>query len=273
MSGSGNDFVFADGRATPLSFWTADRIREVCNRQTGVGGDGFSLLEPGSHPGAIRFHYFNRDGLRAEMCGNASLCAARLALWTEMAGDRLSLETDYGVVAAQSLQGPGELAEISLPALSGLAPVAAIIPVPGESAAHFVQVGVPHLVVPVEDLKAADVVGRGRVLRFDPSLGPGGANVNFVGRVGGEWALRTYERGVEDETLACGTGSVATAATLVHTGRATFPVELRTRSGCVLTVSGLPIPGGVGGGARGGAFGDIRLRGQGRLVYRAILGQ
>ena len=95
MTGSGNDFVFVDGRVAPVDTWTPERIRWACSRQTGVGGDGLAVLEPGADCESVRLHYFNSDGLRAALCGNASLCAARLAGWLELAPNgAVLLETD-----------------------------------------------------------------------------------------------------------------------------------------------------------------------------------
>src|SRR4029079_16154505 len=144
MSGSGNDFVFLDGRTTPLAFVTPERIREICDRRTGVGGDGLCLLEPGERSDTVRLHYFNRDGLRAEMCGNASLCAARLASWVEVGTpDGVILHTDAGFIPARRLDGPGERAEIAIGEVRGIIP-APIERLPGELSAHFLRVGVPH---------------------------------------------------------------------------------------------------------------------------------
>jgi diaminopimelate epimerase len=126
-------------------------------------------------------------------------------------------------------------------------------------------VGVPHLVVLVDrNLSDIDVAGRGRALRQHPALRPDGANVSFVAPAADAWAFRTYERGVEAETLACGTGSVAIATVLSEAGLARLPVTLKTASGCTLSVSGSPIP--------GSGIDDVRLVGEGRLVFRAILG-
>lgn len=259
MTGSGNDFVFVDGRVAPLDTWTPERIRWVCARQTGVGGDGLVVLEPSSSRHAVRLHYFNSDGARAALCGNASLCAARLSGWLELAepGD-LTLETDAGPVRSRSLAVPGEMAEIELPAVSGIG-TPKIDLKSYEKWARFVSVGVPHLVLLVgRGLGEIDVAGRGRELRSHPALGPDGANVSFVAAGSAGWSFRTYERGVEAETLACGTGSVAVASVLVDAGLTKFPVDLRTASGCTLTVSR---------GRHG-----VRLAGEGRLVFRAILG-
>jgi diaminopimelate epimerase len=265
MTGSGNDFVFVDGRVAPLETWTPERIRWVCSRQTGVGGDGLVVLEPAANRQTVRLHYFNSDGARAALCGNASLCAARLSGWLELAPPgEFVLHTDAGPVRSRSLDGPGELAEIELPAVSGIGNPKIELK-SHEKWARSITVGVPHLVVLVEGhLADLDVAGRGRELRNHPALGPEGANVSFVASGSNGWSFRTYERGVEAETLACGTGSVAVASALVEAGLTQFPVELRTASGCTLTVS-----------ARQGPQDNpesVRLTGEGRLVFRAILG-
>ncbi|MGH7602691.1 MAG: diaminopimelate epimerase, partial [Gemmatimonadaceae bacterium] len=151
MTGSGNDFVFVDGRSTPLVFWTPERIRAVCARQTGVGGDGLCIVEPSSVPGGVRLHYFNRDGRRAELCGNASLCAARLSSWIELgSSEGVILETDAGLIPARALEDSDERAEILIGDVSGIVP-ADIELGQGESHAHFVRVGVPHVVLQVEN--------------------------------------------------------------------------------------------------------------------------
>jgi len=231
----------------------------------GVGADGLVVLEPGSTPASVRLHYFNNDGVRAALCGNASLCAARLSVWLELApADGVVLETDAGPVRARCLPGASELAEITLCGVSGIGTPALKLE-SHEKWARFVTVGVPHLVVLVDhNLSEINVASRGRALRQHPALKPDGANVSFVASVGDAWAFRTYERGVEAETLACGTGSVAVATVLSEAGLAKLPVKLRTASGCTLTVSGSAIP--------GSGIENVRLVGEGRLVFRAILG-
>jgi diaminopimelate epimerase len=270
MTGSGNDFVFVDGRFASLGVWSQERIRAVCDRRSGVGADGFVLVEPGSKPGAVRMIYFNRDGSRAPMCGNGALCAARFAGSLELApADGMTLETEAGSYRARCLPGPGERAEIEL----GDVPPTREVPVKlagPEKAARLATVGVPHLVVVVDDVKAVPVTERGRALRFDPALGEDGANVNFVGPAGSDgpapspnWAMRTYERGVEDETLACGTGAVAVALVLHELRSATVPIDIRTASGCVLSVQA---------SLEGQGLKGVRLHGEARLVFRAALG-
>jgi diaminopimelate epimerase len=264
MTGSGNDFVFVDGRWRAPGAWTAEQIRVLCDRQRGVGADGFVVVEPGSGPDAVRFHFFNRDGARAAMCGNGALCATRIAARLELANPGgMVLETDAGVYRSRCLDGPGELAELvlgDLPAPS--APQVALGR--GERQAYLALVGVPHLVVLVDDVGGTPVQQRGRALRFDPALGAAGANVNFLGTLpGGGWAMRTYERGVEGETLACGTGAVACASVLALSDRGVLPLELRTASGRCL---------GVAGCAEGGVVRQAALRGEGRMVFCGVVG-
>jgi len=267
MSGSGNDFVFVDGRATCLSEWTPERIRAVCDRHTGVGADGFVVVERGSAPGAVRFHFFNNDGGRAAMCGNGALCATRIAAHLELAKpDGMTLETDAGAYRSRCVDGDGERAELVVGDLTQFSRPQVRLQA-GEREARLVHVGVPHLVVLVDQVAAVPIMERGRALRFDPALGPPGANVNFVSRGGGgrggeAWAMRTYERGVEGETLACGTGAVAAASVLALSGHASLPLDLQTASGRFLRVSGSPAGPDVLGAS---------LTGEGRLLFRAIL--
>lgn len=271
VTGSGNDFVMCDGRFAPLALWTPEAIRRVCDRHQGVGADGLVVLEPGSRPGAVRFHFFNNDGHRAAMCGNAALCATRLAAHLELApAEQMVLETDAGSYRARSLPEAGERAELWLGAVPKVQqPAVALLP--GEGPASLVMVGVPHLVVQVEDVERVDLETRGRALRWDSAVGAGGANVNFVSRLlaaadRGEprWRMRTYERGVEGETLACGTGAVAVASALWASGLVPeLPLAIRTASGRTLEVNGEP--------DNAGGLKKVSLRGEGRIVFKAIL--
>jgi len=264
MTGSGNDFVLVDGRTAPVSTWSPEAIRSICARRTGVGADGFVVLEPGSGPDAVRFHFFNNDGGRTEMCGNASLCSTRMAVRVGLVeGPGLTLETDAGAIPTRVLEGPGERAELFLPDVPALERLDELRGDEAESV-FAGRVGVPHLVVVVGNVDAVDLANRGRELRNHPRLAPAGANVNFVSpdpSVG--WAMRTYERGVEAETLACGTGAVAASAALMSIHRAEAPIHLKTASGCVLTVSGVPT-------AQGGLT-NASLEGEGRLVFSGYL--
>lgn len=234
LSGSGNDFVFIDARTQPAGeLETAKMVQAICARGTGVGADGIVFIA-GSSDATLAIRYLNSDGSLAELCGNATLCAARLAVELGMApreGD-FSIETDSGVVSARFQDG---LPEIDLQPISRLEACFEAAPAAGEKRIGFAMVGVPHLVVLCEDVDAALVVDRGGELRRHQSLAHG-ANVNFVSGGNGSWRVRTYERGVEAETLACGTGAVATGLLLAAWGAAPNQIELETRSGRRLRV-------------------------------------
>ena len=266
MSGSGNDFVMVDGRNSQPAAWTPLDIQTVCARGTGVGADGLVFLTPGAEAGAVRMTYFNSDGSRAAMCGNAALCSTWLAAHLGMApATGMCLETDAGVYQSRQTADPSRAA-------LGLSPVASARDMPqlkaaqGESRVALATVGVPHLVILADEVDRLDVVDRGRALRSDPALGPEGANVNFIspGPSGSEWRMRTYERGVEGETLACGTGAVAAAVVLAQWELASFPVTIITRSDRRLDVQAREVP--------GGHYGDVWLTGEARLVFRGVLG-
>ncbi|HVE78987.1 MAG TPA: diaminopimelate epimerase [Gemmatimonadaceae bacterium] len=260
MSGSGNDFVVFDARETPPGpLAEPAAVQAICARATGVGADGVVFLEP-SATAAFRMRYLNRDGSLARMCGNAALCVTRLAVELEAApAEGFVFDSDAGKVSARMTDGEPE---VDLAPIARLAPDAVIARATGERRIGFVEVGVPHLVVLCEDAAAADVAGRGAALRAHASLADG-ANVNFLSRSGGEWRMRTYERGVEAETLACGTGAAAAAALLHAWGEAAGGVGLRTRSGSVLRVRLAPAGGGYA----------PSLRGEGRIVFGGVLGE
>lgn len=235
MSGSGNDFVFFDARTdAPGVFSTAKVIDQLCARATGVGADGVVFLQNDATE-AFRIRYFNRDGSLAELCGNASLCSARLATELGVASARgFRFATDAGVISARLV---AEEPEIDLQPVRGLRLDAGVSVRAGEQRIGFADTGVPHLVVLVDDAERVDVGARGRELRFDQSL-PDGANVNFVSRAdAGGWRMRTYERGVEAETLACGTGTAATAVLLESWALNGPEARVRSSAGRVLTAT------------------------------------
>jgi len=261
MSGSGNDFVVVDARHDPHEeLRTPEIVQRLSARGTGVGADGLVLLA--AEPGAdFRMIYYNADGSRASMCGNAALCCTRLA--TELGGGvarELRFATDSGIVAGRVVGGRPE---IDLAPVSVVRPDAGVRPEPREARIGYAVAGVPHLTILVDNLEAADVTGRGRELRFAPELGEEGANANFVASDRGGWAMRTYERGVEGETLACGTGAVASAILIRSWGLADGPVDLRTRSGRTLSVKL----------KRDAERWLPTLAGEGRIVFRGELAE
>lgn len=270
LTGSGNDFVMLDGRTTHLALWPRERIAAICDRRQGIGGDGLVILDPAGE-NAVRMTYFNSDGSPAPMCGNAALCSTRLAAALELADPAgMTLVTGAGSFPTRCV-GEGDLAELNLPD-TDLPVELPVDRAPGELAIHLGTVGVPHLVALVEDLAAVDLPIRGRELRFHEAIGPGGANANFyapisssTGTGGGPgdptWAVRTYERGIEGETLSCGTGTVTAALALAVSGRAELPLRFRSTSGKVLSVSARIV---------GSRATDIWLAGEGRIVARGI---
>jgi diaminopimelate epimerase len=267
MSGSGNDFVFVDARHGDAgAMGTPERIRQICARGTGVGADGIVFVGPAPAGADIGIRYYNADGSLGELCGNATLCTMRLAGELGLsAGPALRIATDSGVMTARMAAG---LPEFDLGAVARVETEPPIDRLLGEQRIGYAVAGVPHLVVLMETVEDADVAARGRALRFHPATGAPGANVNFVapaggsGRPAGDWVMRTYERGVEGETLACGTGSVAVATLLRAWGlAAASPVRLWTRSGLPLDVTI----------QRDGESWRAALRGEARLVYRGEL--
>lgn len=262
MSGSGNDFVFFDARDEPAGeLESAEMIGRLCARGTGIGADGVVFLER-SKVADVGLRYFNRDGTLADLCGNASLCTTRLA--TELGAvdpKGFRLETGSGVLAARIRDG---LPEIDLAPVRDVAQtVTGVLPASGETHLGFALAGVPHVVITSQSVEKADVEGRGRSLRHNPAFRDG-ANVNFAEKLpNGSWRYRTYERGVEAETLACGTGAVATAVLLKEWGLAADAVDLITTSGKTLQVTLM----------RTGHAWTPSLRGEGRLVFSGKLGE
>src|SRR6476661_5292499 len=234
MSGSGNDFIMVNAMTEPAGdLAEASRIQALCSRGTGVGADGIVFLQPSS-AADFRMVYLNSDGSRADLCGNASLCSSRLASELGIVAKAdFRMETDAGILQVRLRDSCPEVD------LQPVTDVRTRLPFRLEASERWIGyalAGVPHLAVRCDSVETVDIVGRGRPLRRDPSLAQG-ANVNFLAPDGGGgWLIRTYERGVEGETLACGTGSIASAILLVESGEATSPVRLKTRSGRTLTV-------------------------------------
>lgn len=259
MEGAGNDFVVLDDRddAMPPS---PDEVRRLCDRRRGVGADGLLWIAR-IDAGSVRVAYWNRDG-GAAFCGNGARCAARHAVVEGLVdGPALTLVTDEAALEAQVTD---DQVVVAMPAPTP--PVRVAIPElgPGLGAADLLSVGVPHLVFTVPDVDAIDLDAIGPVARAHPAVGPDGANVDLVARDGdGGLVLRTYERGVEGETLACGTGAVAVArvdgADALHVVR-----RVRTRGGDWLTVT----IEGEGTGARARLEGPARITFAGRVSWR-----
>ncbi len=259
MNGAGNDFVMLDNRAGEVSL-TSEQIARLCDRHRGIGADGVLLIEPATNGATFRMRYYNADGGEAEMCGNGARCFARFA--DRVAGplSELSFETPAGVIAA-TLQGERVTLQMSDPKDLQLA--LEIDSLGQKVHCHYVDSGVPHVVIPVPAIAEVDVRKIGSAVRHHPQFAPRGANVNFLERRGDQAiAIRTYERGVEDETLACGTGVVASALIFAATEKLDGPISVLVRGGDELQ---------VGFEKRGDAFTKVTLSGPADFVFEGSL--
>ena len=234
MSGSGNDFIVIANLKQDLAVSDYPLLaRQLCRRKLSVGADGLILLEP-SNQADFKWRFYNSDGSRAEMCGNGARCAARFAYLNKIADRQLSFETDAGIIAAEIR---GEQVKIRMTDPVELKVDQKIQLAKRIITASFINTGVPHIVVEVDDVNLTDVIALGREIRYHGAFSPAGTNVNFVSSLENKgFSIRTYERGVEDETLACGTGCVAAALVLAQKRELPSPVDLIVFSGSLLRV-------------------------------------
>jgi diaminopimelate epimerase len=254
VSGSGNDFL---ALAEPAAEPAAERIEAWCRRGVSLGADGLFVLR--REEGGAAMDYYNSDGRPADLCLNGTRCAAQLLFhlgWAEGSGH---VRTHAGSFAARRLDEGRIALEIPAPAAP---PREVELDVEGAVWRGWsLTVGVPHFVlVWPEGLGEAPVRGLGRAIRFHPAFAPAGTNVNFVRfPAPGRLEIRTYERGVEDETLSCGTGVLAAAAVGLHLGRSALPLRVLTQGGFELQVAAA--------GSGGWAFsGDARIVAAGDLL-------
>ena len=263
IQGNGNDFILIDNRRNILKGRNLrDLARHVCHRNRSVGADGLIVIVPPSSRkiASFRWRFFNADGSEAEMCGNGSRCAARFAVIRKIAPKKMAFETLAGVVHAEVKKDTVRVQ------LTGAAGLRMNVPVPlaaGTRTGHFIDTGVPHVVYVSRDLEAEDVQGTGRATRYHEMFKPAGTNVNFIQFDGPHrLRIRTYERGVEGETLACGTGSVAAALVASVIGAVRSPVTVLTRGGDRLIVSFK---------RDGAGFTDLHLEGEAVVVCEGTL--
>jgi len=269
LSGSGNDFILVDNRERVVAPKRASALAaQVCTHRMSVGGDGMILIER-SRRADFRWRLFNADGSEAEFSGNGARCAARFAYLKRIAGLRMRFETLAGLIEAEMVSSKGrstrgrksalEEVKVRFPDPKGLRLNVPVTIDGTEREAHFLDTGVPHCVYVVDDPDKIDVVGIGRPTRYHPLFQPAGTNVNFISIANPHTIrIRTYERGVEDETLACGTGSIASALIAGLIAKAESPVTLIPRSGLKLTVHFT---------SDGTTFTDVYLQGDARAVY------
>jgi diaminopimelate epimerase len=234
MNGAGNDFVVIDNRALDTNL-SKEQIAMLCDRQRGVGADGLLAVEPAEHEADYKFRYYNADGGEAEMCGNGARCFGKYtAQLSSPAKKIVHFETIAGVLSAELLGDDVRIAMSDPTDLELDAPVQ----IEGlDAPIHLLNTGVPHVVVFVDDLENLDVMKHGAALRYHEYFSPAGTNVNFAKIIDAQHiAIRTYERGVESETLACGTGM--TACALIHNliTQAASPVLVDVQGGDTLEI-------------------------------------
>ena len=261
LSGAGNDFLLIDNRNFLLKGDISEFVRKVCRRGMSVGADGVILVEPSSKA-HFKMRYFNSDGSEGETCGNGSRCVSRFAFLKRIAPVDMTFETLAGIYKASVLANEQVKVQVSNP--KDLRMNIQCKLTKGTIDLHYINTGVPHTVALVAvGLDEYDVFNTGRELRYYPEFAPAGTNANFVQKISQNKArVRTYERGVENETLACGTGSIASAMIMVLLGQMESPVSIITQSGQVLTISF---------DRNGTNFTNVFLEGEARLVFEGVL--
>ncbi len=228
IQGTGNDFIVINNLSSSFEKFSETLpqeqvVRLLCSRRTGVGADGLILIEDSSVAN-FKWRFFNSDGSTAEMCGNGMRCVARFAYEEGIAPEKMTVETEAGIVEAE-VKGRNVKVKLTPPSDLRLN-----LKVEGLTV-HFINTGVPHAVIFVNRLEDVDVESVGRKVRFSELFSPKGANVNFVEVHLGKVLVRTYERGVEGETLACGTGAVASALVAAKVFGLKSPVEIEVSTG------------------------------------------
>jgi len=233
MNGAGNDFVMVDNRDGSYTL-SREQIARLCDRHRGIGADGLIAVE--GTPELLRMRYYNADGGEAEMCGNGARCYSRFtARLLGLNSGSLSFQTEAGMLAAELLPKDRVRLRMSDPHSLQLAHSLRVLNLDLE--VHSLNTGVPHAVTFVKDLEETPVFELGRALRRHQRFAPAGTNANFVQVLApGSLAIRTYERGVENETLACGTGVVAAALIHHYLSKTPSPVSVLVRGGETLEV-------------------------------------
>ena len=259
LSGAGNDFVIIDNREGVVRYEDTDFVEKVCQRRMSAGADGVLLVE-NTDKADFRMRYFNADGSEAETCGNGARCISKFAYVNGIVPERMSFETQAGIYDSEIVDANVKVQ------MSDPTDIRLNFPLHLKDGVHNVysaNSGVPHVVFVAEDLEGTDVFELGRQTRYHDDFKPAGTNANFI-RIRDSQAIdiRTYERGVEDETLACGTGSIAAAVISAALGKVTSPVAVRTASGSVLTIHF---------DLANGEAGNVYLEGDARIIYSGDL--
>lgn len=237
MHGAGNDFILVNAIVSPVEGLTR-YVSTLCKQRTGIGAEGLIVLHPALKEGHFRMQFFNPDGQEAELCGNGARCVARLANDLDIAPSTMLIETPAGIIEAE-VMSKNDNVRLSMPEPRDYRSDATVNLKDGSTWTYaFVNTGVPHVVIKVDDLKSIALAAIGRQIRQHPDFSPHGTNVNFISSIDNHHLhVRTYERGVEAETLACGTGITASAITAILGGYAASPVHVHAASGATLSVS------------------------------------
>ncbi|HEY1171200.1 MAG TPA: diaminopimelate epimerase [Verrucomicrobiae bacterium] len=260
MNGAGNDFILLDNRAGNIKL-TREQVVQLCHRQRGIGADGIMLLVPCiSGKADWAWQFYNSDGSDAEMCGNGARCFARYIQKLTGVKDRTSFETVAGVISATF---HGERVTVNLTTPKDLRLSEQVALKQGASAIHSLNTGVPHAILFVPDADQAMVAQVGSEVRYHEHFKPRGTNVNFVQLKGPNFIrVRTYERGVEGETLACGTGVSAAAMISARVHGFTSPVKVQVQGGDMLE---------VGFKEANGGFADVSLNGPADFAFEGTI--
>ena len=241
MSGNGNDFIVIDNRDGSYNEFRNNKefVKKVCARGLSVGADGLIFIENSEKSDLdFKWHFYNSDGSIAEMCGNGARCAARYAYLEKIAGKKMKFETLAGIIEAEIIDNNNdEEVKTMLTTPFDLSLDQNINALDINYSISSINTGVPHAVILTDDVSKMDVHNIGSSIRYNKDFAEKGCNVNFIEVTGdNSLKIRTYERGVEGETLACGTGCAASAIIAIKKGKVNNPVKLLTAGGKTLTV-------------------------------------
>lgn len=257
MSASANDFIVLDNRSGHFSEIAGELAKRLCARRYSVGADGLILVE-NSNKASIRARFFNPDGNEFNTCGNGGRCAARFALQSVITGRKMHIETNAGVVDAEVI---GNSVKLRFVSPSRVQLNKTFLLKGRQISGHFVRLGDPHFVLYAKNLRQQNIVPVARQLRYHEAFGPEGTNVHFIEPVSrSHIGIRSYERGVEDETLACGSGCVSAALATISSEQAESPITFEPQSGIPVIVH-----------VHGPAHHEIYLEGDARLICRGEL--
>jgi diaminopimelate epimerase len=253
-SGCGNDFILIDNRSKTFPLDTLI-VQKLCERNEGIGADGIILIE-NSNVADYRVRIFNSDGSEAEMCGNGMRCYGKFLQELKIPGEKFRIEAKEREVTIDLID---EQVKIGMGKVSQLQLDLKITIDDTPTSVDFIDTGVPHAVQFVKDIQTVDLLSLGPKVRYHPHFQPKGTNYNVAAVVDSEIWMRTYERGVENETLACGTGATAVALAASRRYGISSPISIHTRSGEILE---------IGFVWDGGTPNQVTSRGPAKLIFR-----